>query len=144
MYCFNFFRNQLWQHLINYNSLRTMNMCLLEVAMCEKCRSSNFQLEEGESKKFEYCRKEGGGLKNFRTGGGLPIWGGEVILLGDQYTITWNVTLTYLMTIFIVQNLEKVLTADPELWQCTIFGPNMDHLPLTNFFGKLLSFSSTY
>ena len=52
-----------------------MNMCLLEVAMCEKCRSSNFQLEEGESKKFEYCRKEGGGLKNFRTGGGLPISG---------------------------------------------------------------------
>ena len=52
-----------------------MNMCLLEVAMCEKCRSSNFQLEEGESKKFENCRKEGVGLKNFRTGGGLPIWG---------------------------------------------------------------------
>ena len=89
--CFNFFRNQLWQHLINYNSLRTMNMCLLEIAMCEKCRSSNFQLEEEESKKFEYCREEGGGLKIFRTEAALPIffffWGGGVLLLGNQYTI---------------------------------------------------------
>ena len=34
-----------------------MNMCLLEVAMCEKCRSSHFQPE--------------GGLKDFRTGGGV-------------------------------------------------------------------------
>ena len=24
-----------------------MNMCLLELALCEKCRSSHFQLEEG-------------------------------------------------------------------------------------------------
>ena len=50
-----------------------MSMCLLEVAMCEKCRSSHFQSEGGESKKFE-DRGGGGGLKNFRTGG-LPIWG---------------------------------------------------------------------
>ena len=41
-----------------------MNMCLLEVAVCEKCRSSDFQLE-GESKKFEYCRGGGGGFENF-------------------------------------------------------------------------------
>ena len=27
MYCFNFFRNQLWQHLISYNRFRNMNMC---------------------------------------------------------------------------------------------------------------------
>ena len=143
MYCFNFFRNQLWQHLINYNSLRTMNMCLLEVAMCEKCRSSNFQSEEGESKKFEHWREEGEGIEQFLNWGRVTNFGG-VLLLGDQYAITWNLTFTYLMTLFIVQNLEKVLTADPELWQCTIFGPNMDHLPLTNFFGKSLSFSSTY
>ena len=41
---------------------------------------------------------------------------------------------------------KKILTADPELWGCTIFGPKMVHLPQTNFFfGKLLiSFSSTY
>ena len=40
---------------------------------------------------------------------------------------------------------KKILTADPELWGCTIFGPKMVHLPQTIFFGKLLiSFSSTY
>ena len=30
-----------------------MNMCLLEVAMCEKCRSSHFQSEREGSKKFQ-------------------------------------------------------------------------------------------
>ena len=70
MYCFNFFRNQLW-HLISYNSFRNMNMCLLEVAMCEKCRSSHFQSE--------------GGVKSLSTRGGrggdwvrLLLLGGEV------------------------------------------------------------------
>ena len=59
MHCFSFFRNQLWQHLIIYNSFRNMNMCLLEVAMYEKCRSSDFQSERG-SKKFKYCRRRRG------------------------------------------------------------------------------------
>ena len=62
-------------------------MCLLEVAMCEKCRSSDFQLEEGRVKHLSTAGRRDGGLKNFRTGGGLSIWGG-VLLLGDQYTIT--------------------------------------------------------
>ena len=67
MYCFNFFRNQLLWHL---NSIRNVNMCLLEVAMFEKCRSSHFQ-SEGESKKFE------GGVTNFFWGeGGYFCWGG--------------------------------------------------------------------
>ena len=56
MYCFNFFRNHLWQHLISYKSFRNMNMCLLEVPMREKCRSSHFQWK--------------GGVKSLRTGGG--------------------------------------------------------------------------
>ena len=30
--------------------------------------------------------------------------------------------------------LKKKFTADPELWQCTIFGLKMVHLPQTNFF----------
>ena len=184
MYCFNFFRNQLWQHLINYNSLRTMNMCLLEVAMCEKCRSSNFQLEEGESKKFENCRKEGVGLKNFRTGGGLPIWGwggtfaggsvhhymkcnfdlpndyfhcakfrkssysrSRVMTMHHFWTqygpfapnkFFWKIIiiLIYLLAPFIVQNLKKILPADPELWGCAIFGPKMTHFPKWEFFQK--------
>ena len=54
MYCLNFFRNQLWRHLISYNSFRNTNMCFLEVAKCEKCRSSHFQSE--------------GGVKKLRTG----------------------------------------------------------------------------
>ena len=41
-----------------------MNMCLLEVSMCEKCKSSYFQ-SEGGSKRFEECD----GWKKFRTGG---------------------------------------------------------------------------
>ena len=45
--------------------------------------------------------------------------------------------------IFIEQNFQKVLTVDPKLWGCPIFGPKMVHLPQTFFFEKLLiSFSS--
>ena len=46
-----------------------MNMCLLEVAMCEKYRSSHFQSE--------------GGVKSLRTGGGggVKILGLEGLLL---------------------------------------------------------------
>ena len=58
-----------------------MNMCLLEVAMCEKCRSSHFQ-SEGE---FE----DGGGVKK--------IWdrGGGTFAGGGQYYITCHGTLSY-------------------------------------------------
>ena len=39
---------------------------------------------------------------------------------------------------------EAILTVDPELWECAIFGPKMVHLPPI-FFGKSIkSFSSTY
>ena len=54
-----------------------MNMCLLEVAMCEKCRSSHFQSEAG--------------VKSLRTEGegGNKILGLEgLLLLGGQYPIT--------------------------------------------------------
>ena len=61
-----------------------MSMCLLEVAMCGKCRSSHFQSEGGESKKFE----DRGGLKNFRTGGVTDLGGGYFCWEGVQYPIT--------------------------------------------------------
>ena len=48
-----------------------MNMRLLQVAMCEKYRSSHFQ-SDGESKKFE----DWGGGKIFQDWEELPIWGG--------------------------------------------------------------------
>ena len=53
-----------------------MNMCLLEVAMCEKYRSSHFQSEGG----VKSLRTWGGGVcKNFRTGGvTFAGWGGGV------------------------------------------------------------------
>ena len=41
-----------------------MNMCVLEIAMCEKCRSSHFQSE--------------GGVKIFRTVGLPFFFGGSV------------------------------------------------------------------
>ena len=142
MFCFNFFRNQLWQHLVSYNSFRNINMCLLKVAMCEKCRSSDFQ--SAKARRVKSLSTAGaGGLKNFRIAGGLSIWG-VVLLLGHLYFITCNVTFIYLMTLLIVQNLKIIFTADTELCQWAIFGPNMDHLLQTNIFGKLLSFSSTY
>ena len=73
-----------------------------------------FNWRRGRVKHLSTAGRRDGRLKNFRTGGGLSIWGG-VLLLGDQYTITGNVTFTYLMTLFIVKNLKKVPTVDPEL-----------------------------
>ena len=86
MYCFNFFTNQLWQHLISYNCFKNIKMCLSEAAVL-KCRSSHF-LSEGEgSKKFEDWGGKGGGVKNFRTGG-LPIRGGGTFA-GGYFYVSW-------------------------------------------------------
>ena len=79
MYCINFFRNQLWQHLIFYNSFRITNMCLLKVAMCEKRRSSHLQ-PEGGSKKFNDWGVGGGGgrAQRFQDWGITNLGGGGV------------------------------------------------------------------
>ena len=132
MYCFNFFRNQLWQHLISYNCFRNMNMCLLEVAMCEKCRSSHFQ-SEGVSKKFEYW----GGWKILGLGG-ITFAGVSVPhympcyfhLPIDPFHCAKFKKNTYIGS--------RVLTMR-HFW--TQYGP---FAPNNFFFGKLLSFSSTY
>ena len=58
-----------------------MNMCLLEVAMCEKCRSSDFQSEGGGVERLRTGLGGGEGVRIFRTGGpGYFCWGrgGEV------------------------------------------------------------------
>ena len=47
-----------------------MNMCLLEVAMCEKCRSSHFQSEGEGSKIFQDWR-----VKKILVLGGTFAWG---------------------------------------------------------------------
>ena len=46
----------------------------------------------------------------------------------------------YLLALFLLQNLKKILTADPELQGCTIFGPKMVHLPqFFIFFWKIIN-----
>ena len=57
-----------------------MNMCLLEVAMCEKCRSSHFQSEGEGSKKFQDW-----GVKKILELGGTFAGGG-----GGQYPISFS------------------------------------------------------
>ena len=39
---------------------------------------------------------------------------------------------------------KKILTADPELRRCAIFGPKMVHLPLRNFFWKIITIILIY
>ena len=46
---------------------------------------------------------------------------------------TINITFIYLLAFFIVQNLKKILKADPELWRRAILGPKMVHLPQKRF-----------
>ena len=74
MHCFNFFRNQLWRHLISYNSFRSVNMCSLEVVICEKRRTTISSRRGGA----ESLRT--GGLKHFRTG--KKVRTGGLLLLG--------------------------------------------------------------
>ena len=70
-----------------------------------------------------------------------------LFLLNKKFWLqTIIITFIYLLALFIVQNLKKILTADPELWGHTIFGPKIVYLPQTKLFWKksLISFSSTY
>ena len=47
------------------------------------------------------------------------------------------ITFSYLLAFFIVQNVKKILTVNPELQECVIFGPQMVQLPQTeSFFEK--------
>ena len=45
---------------------------------------------------------------------------------------------------FYYAKFKKILTADPELWECTILGPKMVHLPQTNFFWKIINIILIY
>ena len=63
----------------------------------------------------------------------------------------WSVKIVIIISIYILnpfsmQIFKKLLRGDPELWQWTISGSKLVHLPLTRtFLGKLLIlFSSTY
>ena len=47
---------------------------------------------------------------------------------------TTNKIFMYLLAPFILQNFQKILRTDPELWGCAIFGPKMAHLSWTKKF----------
>ena len=47
-----------------------------------------------------------------------------------------NIIFIYILAPFIVQNVKKILTVDPELCRCTIFGPKMKHFPKLAFSQK--------
>ena len=55
-------------------------------------------------------------------------------VLNKIFLVQIIITFIYLLALFIVQNFKKILTVNPELWGCTIFGPKMVHLPQTKFF----------
>ena len=49
----------------------------------------------------------------------------------------------HLLAPFILKKFLKILSADPELWGCTIFGPKMVHLPQF-FFWKIIKIILIY
>ena len=69
------------------------------------------------------------------------LWGrhfraqNDPFVLSNIFLVQTIITFIYLLALFIVQNFKKILTANPKLWGCTIFGPKMVHLPQF-FFGK--------
>ena len=56
---------------------------------------------------------------------------------------TLNITFIYILLLFIGQNLKKILTADPELCGCTLFGPKIVPLP-QRFFRKIINITLIY
>ena len=51
-----------------------------------------------------------------------------------------NITSIYILTSFSVQIFKKFLRGDPELWEWTIFGSKLVHLPQTRTFsGKIIN-----
>ena len=59
----------------------------------------------------------------------------NTLICPEQNFLVENIiTFIYLPTLFIGQNLKKILAMDPELRGCTIFGPKMVHLPQTKTF----------
>ena len=57
-----------------------------------------------------------------------------------------NIIFIYLLASFILQNLKKILKANPDLWGCSTFGSKIPQFVLNKFFWHkpLLLLSSTY
>ena len=111
-YCF------ILRHLISYNSFRNVNMCLLEVAMCEKRRSSHFQSEGG----VKSLRTRG--VKKFQDWVGVTDLGvgGGTFAEGVSTPLNAMITNPTLITAF-----DTYLTPrSPGAWQHD-WGLNQDH-----------------
>ena len=70
----------------------------------------------------------------------VPFSGPKWPICPEQKVVlvqTIIITFIYLLALFTAQNL--ILTADPELWGCAIFGPKMVHLPQIRIFSEYLS-----
>ena len=74
------------------------------------------------------------------------FWAQNTPICPDQIFLVQTIIITfiYLLALFIVQNLKKILTADPEFWGCAIFEPKMVHLPQTNLFLKIVNIILIY
>ena len=68
-----------------------------------------------------------------------PIWP-KLIFLGTNHCHYFHLPIGP----FHCAKFEKILTADPELWGCAIFGPKMVHLPQTIFFWKIINIILIY
>ena len=69
---------------------------------------------------------------------------GSLVLNKVFLVQTIIITFIYLLAFFIVQNFKKILTADSELWGCTILGLKMVHLPHQTFFWKIINITLIY
>ena len=68
-----------------------------------------------------------------------PFLGTKWSICREQFFLVQTIIITfiYLLALFIGQNLQKTLTADPELWGCPILGPKWSNCH-PNFFGKFI------
>ena len=67
------------------------------------------------------------------------FWGQNGPFSPIVFAKNFNIIVIYLLATFIVQDLEKILPSDSELWGCTIFGSKMAHLPqMRTFIENLL------
>ena len=61
----------------------------------------------------------------------------------NKFFLVQTIIITFIYH-FHYAKFKKILTEDPELWGCTIFGPKMVHLPQTNFFWKIINIILIY
>ena len=61
----------------------------------------------------------------------------------NKFFLVQTIIITFIYH-FHYAKFKKILTEDPELWGCTIFGPKIVHLPQTNFFWKIINIILIY